>query len=813
MINDGNGAVPMQLIPSTATTTNISYLDAAKCENAGIVIAKAAGAEMFVPKAITNLTNLRAYKDAKSIVKYCDKDATNVKLTYGQNVTYTKSFEEAVKLIDSIGDKNGHYEIQFLTGGDVTTTGVADSYGKLTLPKKAKFVTILGHLAENNKPDTTLKYTGTMKTSVGIIFENIVLTEGTVKANEFTPSYAVTPVTSGKNTEINFMPTVSTLKKDNTQTADLAFTSVSGNGIIVIHGGNVEVAGSVAANIFVMNHAGTVSVGKDVKVTEMVVADNAEIEVKGKLTADAVEVYDRVINESLSAVLDVDGVIAITDIYGENYNDALRIVTNRTAKNESQLTINGQIAGTGVAVAMNILDSATGTYREMTMADAAELLVTEENAVPAKTQKIATAPKASVRVYVETYETIDEEANKDWIYFGELPSENPDEEPSWITTYKHDGGMYLTNLPPLLSVSGYSEESEYYAYFMNWEQAVKEIDKIGNKNAFYDISVELSVGQNLDGTLNPIKNLTLPSKAAGVGISGGNIYFTGTKITPKTLTEFYNVGLYAVKAVKEDDMTMYESVAYDVNIGNNMVAFGNIYGWSDGYESKPGTISGSKKGYLAFYRDMENDANETVATMIKGIGTVEFINWNQDTEEPWINYIVTKGITGVQNLILQPHTFVGAYEGDISVKDVNADRADMYAKNITVSGTIEMSDTGLSAGTETIGDGAIKLKDVVLNSKCGIYGKQDKNGKSLIQITGKVSTGAQYEGDTEGALQVGLFYNNDSGWVSLSNKLVLLTAPKADASWFTPTGAMGGEHEGYGVYKLGKVIYYGKLAE
>ena len=112
-----------------------------------------------------------------------------------------------------------------------------------------------------------------------------------------------------------------------------------------------------------------------------------------------------------------------------------------------------------------------------------------------------------------------------------------------------------------------------------------------------------------------------------------------------------------------------------------------------------------------------------------------------------------------------------------------------------------------------------------------------------------------------------MFYNNDSGWVSLSNKLVLLTAPKADASWFTPnysweeyeqavdeetgeplwdedgnpvfvqaideeTGEllfdeygnpiyvvsfvqdrMGWERYGYGVYKLGKIIYYGKLAE
>ena len=877
-----NGDVPAEtfwkVIKAKATAdTAVANRYEETYKDRSLVVAKTAGADRFTaypfadsePGNNENITNVVAYKDTKNAVKNGNGDDMKVLLSYGGGVTYTKSFEEAVRLIESIGDKNGCYEIQFLTGGDITTTGVAGSYGKLTLPKKAAGVTISGHLAENGKPATTLQYTGTMKTTVGLIFENIVLTEGKVSGGTFTPSYAVTPVTSGKNTEINFMDTVSTLKKNNTQTADLVFTSVSGNGNIVIHGENVEVAGSVTANLFDMNNAGTVSVEKDVKVTEMLIADNAAIEAKGKFTAKTVRVLDKVTDEELSAVIDADGVIALTDIYGEDYDDGLRIVTNRTAANESQLTINGQISGTGVEVAMNVLDSATGKYREMTVADAAALLVTEENAVPAKTQKIATAPKASTNVYVATYEQVDEAGNKDWVYFGELPSENPDEEPVWITTYKHDGGMYLTNLPTLLWVESYTQEGEflYASTFMNWDQAVKEIDKIGNKNAYYEICLERSVGQNLDGTLNPIKNLTLPSKAAGVAVYGANIYFTGTKITPKTVTEISDVGLYAVKAVKEDGMTMYESVTYDVNIGNNMVAFGNIYGWSDGYESKPGTISGSKKGYLAFYNDMESGANETVANMIKGVGTVEFMNFNGDDETTWASYVVTKGISGVQNLVLQPYTFLGAYEGDISVKDVYADRADMYAKNITVSGTIEMSDTGLSAGTEKIGDGAIKLKDVVLNGKCGIYGKQDKNGKSLIQITGKVSTGVEYEGETEGLLQVGLFYNNDSGWVPLSNKLVLLTAPKADASWFIPnysweeyeqavdeetgeplwdedgnpvfvqardeeTGEllfdeygnpiyvvtavmerMGWERYGYGVYKLGKTIYYGKLAE
>ncbi|MBR3769312.1 MAG: hypothetical protein IKL06_02150 [Lachnospiraceae bacterium] len=885
-----NGEVPAvtawKVIKANATADTAAanrYVDTYK--DVSLVVAKAAGADRFMAYPFVDadagnnegITNLVAYKDTKNAVKNGNGDDMKVLLSYEGGSTYVKSYDEAVKLIDAIGDKNGFYTIQFLTSGEVTTTGVAGSYGKLTLPKKAAYVEICGHAVTNGKADTTLKYTGTMKTSVGLNLRDIELTEGTAKGDVFTPSYAVTPVTSGKNTEINFFGAVSTMKKDNTQTADLAFTSVGGNGNIVIIDRDVEVAGSVAANVFVMNNGGTVSVEKDVKVTELVIAENATIEAKGKFTAKIVRVLDNVKEEYLSAVIDADGTIAITDIYGNGYSDRLRIVTNRTAgKNESQLTVSGQTNQITVEVAMNKYDATLDAYRAMNMEEVTAMFVSEEGAVPTKEQMLMTAPKASsMFVYAAAYVENAEEQYAGWETVYEVYDQYADAY-STVSAYVHDGGVYLTDLVPLMVVAGGTEENGpfYTSYFMDWTQAVNQIDKkLNNKNALYEMVVLRSVGRKLDGTLEPIKNPALPTKAdrvyviSGMGDNAG-VFFTGSKLTAKTNTEIWATNFVAVKEMEEDGETWYESVAYDMNIGNYAVRLDNIRGWADGYESKLGTISGSKKGHLTFSRSRDAEVNETVASMIKGIGTVEFTEFNDNDEnEPWqASYYVPKGISGVQNLILQPYTFVGAFEGDISVKDVYANIADMYAKNITVSGTIEMSYTGLSAGTETVGDGAIKLKNVVLNGKCGIYGSQDKNGKSLIQITGNISTGAEFEGDTEGLLQIGLFYNNDSGWVPLSNKLVLLTAPKADASWFVPnysreeyeqavdeetgeplfdedgnpifvqvvdeeTGeplfdeegnpiyvvhvqdAMGWEREGYGTYKQGKVIYYGKLGE
>ena len=122
-----------------------------------LVIAKTAGADRFIaePFAVED-DNILPYKDIKNAVKNSDAEEMKVMLAYGDNETYTKSFEEAVKLIDNIGNKDGEYVIAFLSEDEEVTTKADGQYGTLMLPKKAASVHIMGLVDSGDNP--ILKY-------------------------------------------------------------------------------------------------------------------------------------------------------------------------------------------------------------------------------------------------------------------------------------------------------------------------------------------------------------------------------------------------------------------------------------------------------------------------------------------------------------------------------------------------------------------------------------------------------------------------------------------------------------------------------
>jgi len=630
--------------------------------------------------------------------------------------------------------------------------------------------------------------------------------------------------------------------------ADVTITSISGKKGTIAFGDSVSatVAGDVTAKV-------------------LEIADTASVEVYGKLTATTVNVTSA--NAAAGdAVLDVDKAVVITDIAAEMADDGLRIVTKRTSANESQLTINGQIDRVEVDVAL-----------EMTAAEAKALLTTQEGKAPTSVQKLATAKKASTE-----YINVMVKDGNNWVAFDSIAGDTP-EENFMLTAYKYDGGVYVTSLDALVKVYAYMENAEgsmdvvYETYFLDWEQAVKDINALNNKNQTYQIEILRNVGQKLDGTLAPLEKLTLPSKAKHVSVGGNNIFFMADTIKPATSTTFACVGLMAVKEVEENGSKRYESTSYDVNIGKYPVVMDTITAYADvfnangehlgSYENMPGTFSGSKNGRLTFRRRFESAGNEIVATMIKGIGTVEFYDgkWSSSLEEEVVEYtraLVTEGMTGVQNLILHPYTYVESLKGDISVKNLTAEGGTIRAKNFSVTGVTELDRASLAAGTETVGDGAIKLANIVLDSFSSIAGKQDKDGNSLIQITGTISASDGRE--PEEMLQIEVWYNDLSRMAQMYDGMLLLTAPKADMAWVTLAyswsedrplydehgnimfdesgnmlfeqemdeegnpvfdeegnpvyvqdyyAAMGWPIEGYGMYKLGKAIYYGKLAK
>lgn len=801
-IVDGSSAVPVKVVTAASKTNNIEYVDVYK--DVSLVVATTAAADSFVayPFADSDATNdeglsaekLISYKDTKNTVKNGNADEMKVLLSYEGGATYAKSYAEAVTLINNIGNKETVYTIEFLTEGDVTANGT--TYGALTFPTKAKEVFITGQVdADNNDVSTTvLKYTGTMKPGVSVTFANIILTEGTVsKTGVFTPSYAVTPTVSSANVIIGFEAGASTLKKDNeTETADLVFTSISGN------------KGSVA--IFDRK----VKVEKDAGLATLYVSDNAVVDVLGKLTVNTINVVN-ISSEDCVATVAADGAMTITNINGvrmDNDSDALLLDTRYTAMKKatdtsvSQLTVNGEINDIEVGITVEMYDFATKSYHSMTTEEAEALLIVDENATPAKNQKIATMPKARVDELAILLETEDDLQ----------PIATSQLSEQYATIVKHDGGVYMTNLPPVLGVIGYASvyedgevvgsDNTYMALFLNWDQAVKEIDKIADKDAFYEMVLLRNAGQTLNGDINPIKNLSLPSKAKEVIVVGENIFFTG-KITAKTNTVFTNIGLMAVKQVKQGKDTWYESTSYDVAVGNYYVVMDNIRSYAELYneqgegigwfDNMPGTVSGSKKGIFEVHRSSDEGYNNLVATKISGVGTVMFWDYNyHDTMVEGAEqtaYFVPKGITGVENLVVNPYVFLESWEAAISVKNLVNRGAVVYGKDLTVTGSTELQSAVLVAGTDVVGDGTLKLANVVLHDNNNeLSAKQDKNGKSLLQINGTINTSEEFgeETPTEEAIRVLIRYNNDRACAQLYNEMLLLTAPKADASWFVP---------------------------
>ncbi|MCD8097166.1 MAG: CAP domain-containing protein [Lachnospiraceae bacterium] len=106
------------------------------------------------------------------------------------------------------------------------------------------------------------------------------------------------------------------------------------------------------------------------------------------------------------------------------------------------------------------------------------------------------------------------------------------------------------------------------------------------------------------------------------------------------------------------------------------------------------------------------------------------------------------------------------------------------AKNVTVTGTTTLNCSTITAGTETVGDGKISLANVVIGADNNtLVAKQDKNGSSLLTISGTITAAEGYT-KRDDSLVIGLRYNDDSAAVTLHSGLVLLTAAKADSSWF-----------------------------
>ncbi len=781
--------------------SDVPLITAKKASAESFVIARYAslGSEQYITEEGMQKSKLISYKDG-SYVKNGNIDHMAVKITprYENRLgtlgaSYARSFDEAVTAIDSAADTSMYYDLELLgkesqEGRWIKTTKKGTAFGALTLPSKAAGLTIRSSDASS---PSILAYTGTLKASCEVTFADILLTEGTVKKNVFTPSYQITPAPQAKG-KITFMGTAETLAQgeDIRGAGALVMASVSGSrgGMELCGGKAAEVKGAVALADLTLTEGASVKAGGKVTVTNLYAGEAGE---------------DNNLLYSPQAV-------TITNIYNSKEGadgGTLEIGAHFTAmkkqnqRGNTQLAINGEIGDVAVGLTM-YLKEPESDYRKMDGNDYEKLWAAGAGK-PAAYQKIASMPKAGLEHI-------------------ELPINGG------TTLFKYDGGLYVTDQVPVVRVTGERDTNPVYqAEFLEWEQAVKEIDKIANMNHSYTIELLETAGVK-GNDITPVSAVTLPARAkevlvkASAGEEKKGIFFTGAKITLKCPVTVEGIGLMRVS--RNSKTKRYEAAAYTVNTGNFAFTLRDPLSSLNGMTANPGTITGSARGSFTFC-SREEGALRAPALKITNVGTVTLQNGSGESgaEDGNVTELfVENGISGVTTLNLESGIRMKSTAA-VSVKNLVLTSGALEAKNITVSTLAELCGASeLKAGTKAIGDGRITLNNVrVQGGENTLLAKQDKNGNTLLTINGKL-TGVSESGRTP--VRVGLYYNNQSGFAQLYDGMALGNAKNAaaDAGWFVPyytdvtdepsaADGMGYKQESFGIYKKKNVLYYGAL--
>ena len=458
--------------------------------------------------------------------------------------------------------------------------------------------------------------------------------------------------------------------------------------------------------------------------------------------------------------------------------------------------------------------------------------------------------------------------------------------------YKQEGGVYATTQLPSIEVvgkeAGEDTKELYHSWFFTWEQAVKEIDKLNHipskTETGWDYTILLH--EDIGGDKNPLATLPLPSKAAKVTIKNGDSLDISEQVTSFAIQNIGNDEVVRNKAeedtiqgimIKTSSITLktdleiqvpivavnaktYAPIIYTVNTGNYDLQLENLteaaFAGMEQYEYTPQLkLTGSNKGTVKVVSSDEMMQDNITQITNLGVVTLEAGQGIITEELESSSFHIADGISGVGELILKSGVRVSS-EKDINVKNLSIGESTelketsdtfLQAKNITVSETTTMASSHLKAGTSVIGDGKVILNNIMIKNEQNIIeGKQDKNGRSQIQIQGTViETGENLNG-SEPAITIGLYAKNSvAEYVKVTQDMLLVTAPKAASSWFIPYYEKDGksnmgkqqgveitvtDEDGdpisdgnggykkqwvptYGVYKSGSNVIYGKIKD
>ena len=779
---------------STDTYKDISLLAAPKAD-AGIF-----RAHYYQTASDDVLANLISYKDLNYNVKNGDKREMAVEITRESDkksdaTTYAKTFSQAVTMINRTGTgvKAADYDaytITILTANAEQENGQplvktaqdgnqAPAYGALTLPTYAKAVTIK---SDSTSTIPALKFTGAVTPRCDTTFDGVKLVAGTVSGGKWQTAKEQAPTISMSNTRW----TLTLPKETDTYTS---ITAPQGQ-IVIPAGADVTVNGAVSAKTLSLE---------------------GELHVKGNLTATTLTAA------SNDAAVTGEKVMTFTDLTKQADGSALKLTTYRTARpankiSRTQLTINGEIT-VPTSIQMMVYDQKkingkledTHAFGMNDMKDY-ELGV---NGKPTENVKLAVIPKASladVTLLVEDSETS---------YAKNLP------------LWKYEKGMYLAESKyavnngglPIIVTAQEDGTSVYEASFMNWAQAVKEIDVIAKKARTYTITLTENAGDN--GTIG---TLDMPTQAAKLTVQsnddhGRYIFFTGTTITLRCPTEFDRIGLIGVLRKASGKTVWYENRAYTLNAGNydltmkNMLKSGNFeykanQGNTYAYLSAiPSRISGGAKSTLTWEMTSNwsngddfyyvDNMQTQPAEQITGFGTVDLKLSDKFDHKVGSTVVqvrskeailsVPKGISGISSLKLNEGVTLNVTAGNVAVKDAQINGY-VKTRNYTSTGMTTMHLGVIDAGmwVKNTVTGAVRMNQVKLETMDNqIIGRKNRSNVSQIVISGAVTKTENFDKNAtsedvavHAPIIICLTEYARNSKAQLVNGMVLLQAPK-----------------------------------
>lgn len=325
-LNEAKTPVPFKLYASNATSDNLCEVS----EYSGIafVVAPKEAADRFVAYPFVDedadnnegvtTSNLIAYKTIKNEVANGNKDEMAVRLLQthegvsGEAETYAKSFDEAVMIIDNLGDKTAFYRMELLgkssESASVLTTKNGTKLGKMTLPSKAAEITIA---SEDNEKPVTIMYQGSIAVNCNTVFDNIVLSEATTPGCLAVSYKGAYELVFTKNVRTNAKEELMQISSVNIPKGTLILDNVQAN-----------VNGTMLVN-------NLISIGE------------SSLIAKGKTT--------------------------ITNVLGDETKEnksVLNVSSYFTKKNVSQMAINGNITNVDMALMVYPYDANKGTHKD-----------------------------------------------------------------------------------------------------------------------------------------------------------------------------------------------------------------------------------------------------------------------------------------------------------------------------------------------------------------------------------------------------------------------------------------------------------------